>query len=246
MILAKYVVRLPDDELDALAAEAAKVRPEPQNTISRRNTAILDRLLEPRSRFLLVRLPVKLMNEADAITDRPLQAALKAMTAVAIEIELDKPLRLMNLTRLRLGEELQFTDPRCERPTQLKIRGEKVTNDVDIEWPISEQLGNLIAHYIRHHRANLGQADTPWLFPGRRSSDGPRHWDTVRKNIQNAIAEHIGVHIHPHIFRAFVGYLLLGQTLAPSRMSGSCSTTRRSRPAGNTTPTESATRSRAG
>lgn len=208
MILAKYVCPRSDEELVELSSLAASVSPTRQTSISRRNTAILDRLLEPKIRFAVLRLPVKLMKEADAMIGQPRKAALIAMTAVAIEIELNKPLRLTNLTRLRLGEELQFTDPRVQRPTKLKIRSQDVKNAVDIEWPISEQLGNLIAHYLRYHRANLGAPGTVWLFPGERP-DGSRHPGTIRAGIKDIFAEHIGIHVHPHIFRAFVAYLIL-------------------------------------
>ena len=207
MILAKHVCRLPAGDLNELRELVVRVRPPPQKEISRRNAAILDRMLEPKNRFALLRLPVKLMKAADAMPDQK-KAASTAMMAVAIEIELNKPLRLANLVQLRLGEELQFTDPRLQRPTRLAIRSQGVKNNVNIDWPISKQLGNLIAHYLRHHRVNLARADTAWLFPGCRS-DGSRHPGTVRASIKDIIAEHIGLHIHPHIFRAFLGYLML-------------------------------------
>ncbi len=208
MVLARHVCRLPESQLTELARLAAKVRPRLQSEISRRNVAILDRMLEPKNRFDLLRLPVKLMKIADAMVDQPQKAALIAMMAVAIEIEFNKPLRLANLVQLRLREEVQFTNPQVSRPTRLRICRQRVKNAVDIDWPISKQLGDLIAHYLHHHRCNLERADTVWLFPGCRP-DGSRHCGTVRAGIKDVVAEHVGLHIHPHIFRAFVGYLLL-------------------------------------
>ena len=210
MIVARYHVRLPKPELDTLAQLAVRVRSPMTGTISPRNRALLDELCEPAKRRDLLRLPATLMAMADRLVSaKPFQAGLLAMTSVAIKIEFNKPLRLANLAELKLGEDLQFTDPRSGRPTLLRIPACKVKNAYAIEWPLSPELGERIRHYLVHHRPNLGPVDSPWLFPAQTSAERPRCHDTLRRLVTGAIAEHVGVRMHIHLFRAFMGVLLL-------------------------------------
>ena len=210
MLVARYHVGLPPEALSSLAGLAADVRPARQYTLTQKNRDRLNLLAVPKNRAKLLALPRTLMALAEQLrTTRPKKAHQLAMAAVAIEFELNIPLRITNLTELRLGQHLKRLDPRSGRISLLSLQEWEVKNEVVIERPIDPELGAFLDRYIKDFRGIDASPENQWLFPAANGDDAPRSIDGMRYAITEAIAEHVGVRVNVHLFRAFVATLIL-------------------------------------
>ena len=211
MIVARYHCRLADATIERLAEMASDVTPKPQTELNARTRALLNQLSVPAVRRNLLSLPQTLMDLAVAERDHNrLEAGRLAMIATAVEIEFAIPLRIGNLSILSLDRHLKRLDPRTRMISLLHIPAIDVKNDTDIEWPISPETGGFIERYIRDFRPFLNPGNSSWLFPSAVGDPTrSRSIDAMRYGITGAVAEHVGVRMRVHDFRAFAGMLLL-------------------------------------
>jgi hypothetical protein len=219
-IIAKHELKLSDDALRAVLDDLRRARPPVQREMTPKNTARLRALEDPSVQAALLRLPQRLMLLAkrmrdgwtDAAGDHPPQphrAAWLASIAVAVEILTCCPLRLSNLVGLRIGVHLQSANGRRGRFTHLSIEPHETKNRVRIECPIERQTADLLAVYVRDFRPLLAPPGSDWVFPSREHADRPRDKAGFGTAITQAIHEHVGVRMHPHLFRSFAGALIL-------------------------------------
>src|SRR5215203_956066 len=107
------------------------------------------------------------MSEARELRDRsPVKAALRAQLAAGIAILTFAPVRLGNLTRIRLEENL--TRPGGpEQPYLLRFPAHDVKNRIELDFALDEETTALIDEYVHEHRPVLLRgANDLWLFPG--------------------------------------------------------------------------------
>ena len=115
----------------------------------------------------VVQLPRVLMEEArrDRYT-APTKAAVNASIAVAIAILSIAPIRLGNLIKIKLGENL-IKPGEIDGPYWLVFPREDVKNRVDLQHKIITEVGAIIDEYINDYRPILLRGSNgPWLFPG--------------------------------------------------------------------------------
>jgi integrase len=115
----------------------------------------------------VVSLPAILMDEARAAKyHAPTQAALTAQLAVAIAILTFAPIRLGNLVKIQIGENL-IKPGGLRSPFRLVFPHYDVKNRVDLDFPLDEALTKLIDEYVHEFRPTLLRGwNTAWLFPG--------------------------------------------------------------------------------
>ena len=219
--VAQYI-KLPQAEWAVLKPILAKATPPQRTEITERTARLLDQLADRTCRLKLLHLPEHLMREAarmrDGLPDRagkvrppqPEAAAWLAATAVAIEILLHAPMRLMNLQHLRLGTELQLsqTSRRQWRGT-IFLDAASVKNGRRLEVPLQPETIALIREYLDQHRPSLPCPDSAWLFPGQGGPERPRHKGAFGQAITEAVEQWVGVRLNPHAFRAFAGAMIL-------------------------------------
>jgi integrase len=185
-----------------------------------KNTARLRALEDPAVQAALLRLPQRLILLATRMRDgwtdaagyhppQPCRAAWLASIAVAVEILTCCPLRIANLVGLRIGVHLQSAGGQRGRFTHLVIEPHETKNGARIEWPLERQTAELLALYVRDFRPLLAPPGTDWVFPSREHADRPRDKASFGTAITHAIHEHVGVPMHPHLFRGFAGGLIL-------------------------------------
>ena len=212
LAVAKYHAKLGGPALAHLASLARDVRPPQQSEISVKIRNLLNELSVPATRAALMHLPQTLMEQAEKLVkaERLTEAGRVAMIATAIRIELMIPLRITNLSQLRLDKHFLRFDPRRSGFSMLSIPAGEVKNGVFLQWPIDPKTSAFIERYIAEFRCLQKPGDSNWLFP---SANGERQEArsvcAIRDGITDAIAEHVGVKMHVHAFRAFVGMLLL-------------------------------------
>ena len=220
-VIAKYYVKLPDDQLQ-IALKLLKVaKPPKQKTITPRLSKLLKELEDPRRRAMLLHLPQHLMRLAETALKQHdprhgversfhrLEAARLAALATAIEIELHLPIRMENLAQLQMGRHLVKLDSRRERFTHLMVQTTETKTSIASECALQKETSKLIERYVTIFRPFLPNSEGDFLFPGRFTSDSSRTKSGFGTAISKIIRQEIGLDMNPHAFRAFCGSVIL-------------------------------------
>jgi integrase len=148
----------------------------------------------------VVSLPKSLMQQAHlAKNHAPVKAAVMAQLAVAIAIETFAPIRLGNLVRIELEQNL-IKPGGLDSPYWLVFPHYDVKNRIDLNFKFDQPRTDLIDDYIHEFRPVLLRGtNVPWLFPGE---DGrPKHKLQFSKQITDRIQKALGLRITVHQFR---------------------------------------------
>ena len=148
----------------------------------------------------VVSLPNVLMQQARSAKDHaPIKAGVLAQLAVAIAIETFAPVRLRNLIRIDLGQNL-IKPGGLNTPFWLVFPNYDVKNRVDLNFKFDERLTVLIDEYVHDFRpALLRGSNSSWLFPGENGE--PKNGLLFSKQITIRIQKAIGLRITVHQFR---------------------------------------------
>jgi integrase len=148
----------------------------------------------------VVSLPNALMEQARSLKDHaPIRAGISAQLAVAVAILTFAPVRLSNLAKIELEQNL-IKPGGLNTPYWLVFPHYDVKNRVDLNFQFDQPLTDLIDEYVREFRpALLRGANAPWLFPGEGGQ--PKHPLLFGKQITERIQKAIGLRITPHQFR---------------------------------------------
>ncbi len=222
VISVAQILGVDEPVLKALKADTRRLKAPVSNAIAPRNAAILDSLDDPMRRAKLLHLPARLMREATRLRDgwtdtagvahapRRHEAAWLAGIAVAVEIELHLPLRMLNLQRLRLGQEVvALPESRQRKIFVIRVDGAQVKNRQGVEATLTGPSAILMEDYLANFRALLPHAGGIWLFPGALGTEAPRDKVSFGRAITDVIHRHVGITMHPHAFRAFAAALIL-------------------------------------
>ncbi len=157
----------------------------------------------------VVQLPEALMAEARLIQSQsPVKAAVTAQLAIAIAILCYAPIRLGNLIRIRLGENL-IKPAGLNGPYWLVFPHYEVKNRVPLEFKLQLDVCEIIDEYIRSFRPSLlrGSNDT-WLFPGEKTV---KTSNTLSSQITERIEKATGLRVTVHQFRHAAAAIFLKQ-----------------------------------
>jgi integrase len=148
----------------------------------------------------VVALPNVLMQQARSVKDQAsTKAGILAQLAAAIAILTFAPVRLSNLARIKLGENL-IKPGRLNTPYWLVFPHYDVKNRVDLNFKFDQSLTDLIDEYIHEFRpALLRRTNAPWLFPGEGGE--PKNKLLFGQQITRRIQKTIGLRVTPHQFR---------------------------------------------
>jgi integrase len=137
----------------------------------------------------------------------PVKAAVTAQMAVAIAILTFAPVRLGNLVRIRLEENL--TKPGGHNsPYVLVFPAYDVKNRVQLEFPLDAYVTELIDEYIYDFRLSLLRGSNElWLFPGE--AGGFKDAKTFSGQITQRIEKTTGLRLTVHQFRHAAAAILL-------------------------------------
>ena len=163
--IARLYVKAPEAQIQALEKYCKKLRKKSRSGMTPKNMAVIRHFKDPKNRARLKALPGRLFDEALAERDAPIQAAVTAEMAMAIQIELVAPMRLANLAALHLENNVVRVGG-LEPTYHLVIPPEDVKNDEPLEYPLPKVVNEMLDIYLRVFRPRLCRADNPWLFPG--------------------------------------------------------------------------------
>ena len=204
--IARFYVKAPELELRTLERYCIKLRRHRRPGLTAKNMAVIRKFKDPKNRERLKVLPGRLFDEALSERDAPVQAAVKAEIAMAIQILLVAPMRLANLAALHLDKNVvRVGGP--EPAYHLVIPREDVKNDEPLEYPLPWVVNEMLGIYFKVFRPRLCRAENPWLFPG--VFEDHKTKGTLSGQIIDRITKELGITVTPHQFRHLAAAFIL-------------------------------------
>ena len=158
-------------ELERLEEIRLAVEHYRSSGLTEKNRRLIRQIAQSNVWREVVRLPQRLMAEALKITKaQPYRAAVTAQLAIAILILIRAPIRMQNLSSIKIG--LNLVRPGGPNtPYMLVFPDYDVKNGVPLEFAFDEATTALIDQYIFHHRPQLMQGANlrlalPWRQRG--------------------------------------------------------------------------------
>lgn len=206
--LARYDTDLDEAAIERLRDLAEALAEYRQTGMTEKNRALVRQVLNSDLWTKVQALPLMLMRRAEAERqNKPVTAAVMAQLAVAIHLLSVAPVRMKNLSAIRLDENL--VQPRGPgTPYLLTFPGYDVKNGEPLEFPLPERTTALLETYIHNHRPQLmyGQ-NHDFLFPAERHAQ--KDPGTLGGQISALIDRELGLKITPHQFRHAAGAIIL-------------------------------------
>ena len=176
--------------------------------LTEKNLTLICHVLTPGVWSRVVNLPQAMM--ADACRQRqhsPIRAAVMAQLAIAIAILIVAPVRLANLTAIRIGTNL-IKPGGPDSNYWLVFPDYDVKNRIRLNYPLEQYLTQLIDKYIFEFRpALLRGRNEDWLFPGQRG--GAKQKVSFSGQITDRIYKATGLRMTVHQFRHAAGAIIL-------------------------------------
>ena len=205
--LAKTLIQVAQYHVGATSMEVSELKrlagnlPAVSFELTDKNKTLLRQLESERVRAKLLFLPEQLMVKVAKDLERGRVRFVDAQVAIAIDIMLAVPLRPQNLSALHWQD--NFTEPNGPRGKVLlhiAARHTK-TKRQDIVREVPDEVARHLRWYRRHMLPRLGADVNGHLFVTERGSR--KSQATITKQIIDALARHIGIHMTPHQFRHF-------------------------------------------
>ena len=172
-----------------------------QNGLSEKNRLTLQQFDDTNTVYRLLTCPDELWETAKKQTGK--KAQLLAQSAVLIEILIHAPLRISNLTTLRLDQHLNRVDGQI----YINVPAGESKNAEPLHYILPPQVAGRVEEYIEHWRSLFLPDSNPYLFPGR--NNRPKDETAVRHQIKRALFSQTGIRLTPHQFRHVVAKLIL-------------------------------------
>jgi integrase len=205
--IAKETKCLADADCERLDEVRQALEDHRQEGLTDKNIAFLRQVLSPGVWSRIVRLPLAMMAEARRHQHAPVRAAVIAQIAVAIAIESVAPVRIANLTAIRLDTNL-IKPGGANSNYWLAFPDYDVKNRIKLNYPLSQGVTELIDEYVYDFRPILlRRRNEDFLFPGQRK--GPKGKVAFSGQITKRIYKATGLKMTVHQFRHAAGAVIL-------------------------------------
>jgi integrase len=209
LAIAKETKCLSDKECERLDEMRRDLEDHRQVGLTDKNIAFLRQVLTPGVWERVIKLPFAMMAEARRQQYAPVRAAVMAQLAVAIAILSVAPIRLQNLTAIRLGTNLIKPGGPASN-YWLAFPDYDVKNRIRLEFPLEQYLTRLIDKYVHDFRPTLLRGrNEDYLFPGQR--EGAKGKTSFSGQIIGRIYKATGLNMTVHQFRHAAGAIILKQ-----------------------------------
>ncbi len=197
--LARQLGCLSRDALEQLGEFKASLEAQRSSGMTDKNSTVIRTVYATDIWRKVVKLPMQLIEEARGLRAKaPADAALQAQLAAAIAILTFAPVRIGNLVRTRLEENL-IRPGGLDSPYWLTFPEHDVKNRVKLTYPLDASVTPIIDEYLNLHRpALLYGARERWLFPGEAGHKAPH---LLSMQITRVIKTHTGLQLTPHQMR---------------------------------------------
>ena len=207
-LLARDFLRVPPHQLEQLEDLCRRLAPKGGAGLTKKNRDRLRPFDDPRHVGVLLNLPQALLHQAKRQDRGRRRDVLDVQIAFAIELLLMTAIRIGNLATLRIDRHLSFTRAARDGLVHLVLHESEVKNGEPLEFELPAETATLLKIYLNDYRPRLITKPSVWLFPGR-SANSHKHSSVLGNQISAAIWRHLGLRVHPHLFRHFGGMLYL-------------------------------------
>jgi integrase len=190
-------VKAPAETIATLKALRSKLGTLPTG-LTEKNQALLRKFDDPRLLAALLDLPDKLWRAARQNLGTSRWPFIELQTALAIDILLNVPMRMQNLTSLEFDVHLHWPQGR-RKPALLRLRAAEIKNDVSLEFEVPM----VLAERLQVHRNEIAPAVT-----GERPArvfvtfgGTPRTQAAISVAIEKTLLKHLGIEMTCHQFR---------------------------------------------
>ena len=202
-IIAKYHVEVDDTQLETIRGIVRRFGRETDG-LREKNRQRLLQLDDSDNLTRLLHLPAALVTKAHRLFDaKPRKAALLVQAALAVEILLNAPMRVGNLSSLHLKTHLKPIKVKRAHRTQIHIPAHEVKNDKVLDYELPAEATSLLSLYLLKARPVLLIEPSEYLFPAM--NGGPKRPSALSHQIKETILEHTGLSINAHLFRSIAG-----------------------------------------
>ena len=205
MIVAQHWVKAPAEHIDKLRS-LKKILGGERAGLTEKNRALIRKFENPALLQALKDLPRRLQQQARTERLSPARRLQRMQMALAIQILLRVPMRMMNLSTLELNRTLQWPAGR-QGEALVVLRHDETKNDLPLEYPIMGAAKELLHDYLDHFRPRVPPTERQWLFVNIK---GEQVRDTaLRDGITKALKRELGIAMTPHQFRHFAAAVAL-------------------------------------
>jgi integrase len=191
---------LSETDLAKLDDMRAALEEHRRKGLTDKNLAVVRQVLTAGVWDEVINLPKAMIAKARLLHyQAPVKAAVTAQLATAIAIFTFAPIRLGNLIRIRLEENL-IRPGGIDSPYWLVFPHYDVKNRVPLQFKLLPELSELIDEYITDYRPTLlrGSNDL-WLFPGQKREI--KNSRTLSLQVTDRVIKATGMRITVHQFR---------------------------------------------
>jgi integrase len=207
VILGHHWVKVDPGNLERLRALRRNLDPG-KTGMTESNRRKLLQFTDPVNVAALLRLPGRLVAEAERRDRGGVSEAVAVQSALAIAIELVAPLRINTLVKLNLDQHIVRSRPGPGGVVHLVIPACDVKNRVPLELVLPPRVVKLLDLYCERFRPRLLSQPGSWLFPG---CNGHKNREGMSKQISQTIRKVTGLRMHTHLFRHLAGFLILSR-----------------------------------
>jgi hypothetical protein len=201
--VARHHVRLNDTDIKVISGLIKRLGRDVDG-LREKNRQRLLQLDDPANLTKLLHLPAALVKMAVRLeTTNPRKAALKLQAALAIEILLNAPMRIGNLSTLHLNRHLRPIGTDRTRQIHIHIPAQEVKNNKALDYRLPANVAILLDVYLTKARPVLKGQPSDYLFPNQKG--GPKPSSHLSELIKDTILEHTGLVINAHLFRSIAG-----------------------------------------
>jgi hypothetical protein len=206
--IAKETKCLDDAACDRLDQMRRDLEDHRVGGLTDKNIALIRQVLTPGVWSRVVKLPMTMIATAHLKrAHEPVRAAVTVQLAVAIAILTAAPVRLANLTAIKLGTNL-IKPGGPDSNYWLVFPDYDVKNRVKLEYPLEQYLTELIDDYVFNFRPTLVRgSNEQWLFPGQHG--GAKGKISFSGQISKRIYKAVGLRMTVHQFRHAAGAIIL-------------------------------------
>jgi integrase len=206
--VARSTGALDEAGLERLADMRTELENYREPGLTEKNRALIRQVLVDEVWRAVMAVPELLMAEAmRRHNGGPIRAAVLAELAVAVQILIFAPIRIGNLARIQIGENL-IRPGGPSGPHWLVFPEYDVKNRVPLEFELTAKTTKLIERYLADFRPALTRiCRSDWLFPGENGN--PKDAKTLSAQISERVRRASGVVLTPHQFRHAAAAILL-------------------------------------
>lgn len=204
--IARHHVKLAESSYRELRRICSQVTPVHQG-LNQKNKQRLDRFKSERLVDRLHALPASIFRRLRSLEPNR-QRAVTAQTALAVQILLDAPIRLANLTGLHLERHLIRHKDMGRQTAMIVFGAAEVKNQLDLSLPIPLDTIRMLDEYLKVYHPLLAPEGSPWLFPGR-PAERPKAATGLSTQISRFLLEQLGIEMNAHLFRHLAAMLYL-------------------------------------